>query len=115
MTNIRKKYKRVIIGVGAVAAGYDYPGSREVTTHAHALSIHPRTTLAGLFDLDLEKAERAAKTWQTRSFASLSEMFREVRPDIVSVCTPNGTHAAILREIIKYRPKLVIAEKPLTT
>jgi hypothetical protein len=110
------KYKGVIIGAGAAAAGYDFLGSQEITTPAHGLKVHPRTSLEGFFDLDSARAKEAATKWQTKAFANLATMLETVKPDIVCVCTPDETHAGVLQEIIKYhRPKLVIAEKPLTT
>ncbi|MCX6723043.1 MAG: Gfo/Idh/MocA family oxidoreductase, partial [Candidatus Staskawiczbacteria bacterium] len=42
-------------------------------------------------------------------------MFKQTQPDIVSICVPDGQHFLILKKIIKYKPKLVICEKPITT
>lgn len=115
MNSNKEKYKGVIIGAGAAAAGYDSPHSNEITTPAHALSVHPRTELVGFFDLDLEKTKAAAGKWCTRAFTDLTEMLVGVKPDIVCVCTPDATHAEVLKTVLKFKPKIVVTEKPLTT
>jgi len=43
-------------------------------------------------------------------------MLKELKPDIVSICTPTNTHFEILEHLLKietgWKPKLVICEKP---
>ena len=40
-------------------------------------------------------------------------MFKNEKIDIVSICTPDETHEKILNDILIYKPKLVICEKPI--
>lgn len=109
-----KKYQAVIIGAGRIGATFDGPQSADILTHAHAFSAHPQVELAGFYDNDIRRAQAAAQRWDSRIFNSLTEMFAAVNPDIVSVCVPDGRHYAVLLEILKFRPSLVICEKPLT-
>ena len=110
-----KKYRAVIIGAGRIAAQFDDVKSKNVLTHAHAYHLNPQVSLAGIFDIDFSKASLAAKRWETRSYEDFDKMFREIRPEIVSICTPDDQHFFVLRKILKYRPKIVICEKPITT
>lgn len=109
-----KKLTAVIIGAGRIAAGFDTPKSKVVLTHAHAYVNHNNVELAGLYDIDFDKAAQMAKQWSTKAFRNFKEM-SEVKPDIVSVCTPDDQHFATLKQVLTMKPKLVITEKPLTT
>ncbi|MBI3633249.1 MAG: Gfo/Idh/MocA family oxidoreductase [Candidatus Vogelbacteria bacterium] len=111
----KKQYKSVVIGAGRIGAFFDSPKSKDVVTHAHALTKHPRILFEGFFDMDKNKSSSAAKVWGTNSFEDMSDMMTAVRPDIVSVCVPDEYHSNILMSVVDYKPKLVICEKPLTT
>lgn len=107
------KVKAVIIGAGRIGAGFDAPKDAMVLTHAHAYTAHPETTLAGIFDIDVTRSRAAAKKWTTTSYDDLEGMMREVRPDIVSITTPDETHLSLITRIATYKPKLIFAEKPI--
>lgn len=110
-----KIYSAVIIGAGRIAAQFDGIESKKVLTHAHAYYLNPLVNLAGIYDINFSVATTAAKKWSTHAYRNLGIMFREVKPDIVSVCTPDDQHFFVLQEILKYHPKIVICEKPITT
>ncbi len=109
-----KRYTAAVIGAGRIGAFFDAPNSKEVLTHAHAYSTHPRIEFVGIADGRPSHAEAAGKRWQTPWFDDAEDMLSILRPDIVSVCVPTEAHATTLRLITKYRPKLVICEKPVT-
>lgn len=109
----KDKYKAVIIGAGKIATQFDSPKSKLVVTHAHAFKSHSRVELAGFFDTNKFKAKVAGKKWDCVAFGSLEEMFKKVSPDIVSICTPDKDHFSVLMKISKYKPRLVICEKPI--
>lgn len=89
---------------------YDSPSNpAQILTHAHAYYAHPDIELIGVVDSDFEKAKQAGKKWDCSVYDGIN--FAE-EFDIVSVCVPTENHAEILKEIIKLKPKLVIAEKP---
>lgn len=110
-----KKYTAVIIGAGRIAAGFDNPKSKAVLTHAHAFTNHPKVELVGFYDTDFTKAKAAAKQWSVKAFKSLSELQAEVQPDIISICTPDNHHFKSLQQAAEFKPRLIVAEKPLTT
>lgn len=109
----KAKYSAIIIGAGRIASGFDEPESPNILTHAHAYQDNGNTELLGFFDTDQRAAARAARKWNCRSFASMGEV-EQAKPDIVSICTPNDTHADYLRLVAGLKPKMVICEKPAT-
>lgn len=108
------KYKCAIIGAGRIGAGFDNPKSRHVLTHAHAYFSNPKTELVGFFDTDRGRARRAAKLWSSQEFESIDELFKVARPNLISICVPDKYHFSVLKEVAKYRPRLIICEKPVT-
>lgn len=110
----RVKYKAIIIGAGKIAAQFDSPKSKEILTHAHAYTKHSKINLVGFFDITETAAKKAAKKWNCQSYSDLDKMFKSIRPDIISICTPDKTHFVVLKKIAKYKPKLIICEKPIT-
>lgn len=104
-------YKVIILGAGNIAARFDSPNKKEVLTHAHAFSNNAAFQLLGFYDKDYEKAEEAAKIWGGCAYHDLESALREA--DVVSCCVPDSFHGDMLKEIARYNPRLVIAEKPL--
>ncbi len=108
------KYKVVIIGAGNIAAGYDTPDSKEVLTHAHAFVNQKQIDLVGFFDTNKKVALGAAKKWGTKALDSLDQL-KEIKPDIISICTPTRYHAENLKQALDFSPKIVICEKPIAS
>jgi predicted dehydrogenase len=113
MKNRQRRYKAIIIGAGKIAAGFDTPQSKKILTHAHALKKHPATDLVGFFDIDRLAAGQAAKKWGCQSFNSFADAIAN-KPDIAIVCVSSEHHYVVLRQLAKFKLKLVICEKPLT-
>jgi predicted dehydrogenase len=106
-----------IIGAGRIAGGYDrerLDASPGIFTHAGAYTRDGRFTLKTVFDTDEKKARSFAEEWKVSSVGSgIADLCKEYH-DIVSVCTPDQTHAAVIRELIRGRAaKTIFAEKPL--
>lgn len=114
-TKAKTQYTVAVIGAGRIAALFDNPQSKTILTHAHAVTKNPATSLVGFVDANLAAAKLAAHRWSTNAFGSITELYKNVSPDIVIVATPDNTHFQVLRELIIHKPKFVICEKPLTT
>lgn len=117
------KYKALIIGAGSIGAlkpdEFDSPESKQIYTHAHACYSHPNIDLVGIVDHDMDKAEQAANKWNTIPFDSIKifynsflELYKGASPDIVIVATNTNTHYDIIHQLIPYKPKVIICEKP---
>ncbi len=109
-------FRAVVIGCGWIGAGTARdPTTVGVQSHAEAYARHPRITLVGLADHDLGRAQAAASAFGPCSaFNDPVEMLSTLRPDIVSICTPDESHAAMLRLALSpSSTRAVIMEKPL--
>jgi UDP-N-acetyl-2-amino-2-deoxyglucuronate dehydrogenase len=76
------KIKFAIIGCGRIA-------------QRHAEHIHNAGQLVAVCDIVPEKAQALAAAYGAASFTDIDEMLKAVKDmDVVSVCSPNGLHAA---------------------
>lgn len=117
------KTKVLIIGAGSIGAlkpsEFDSPESKQIYTHAHACYSHPNVELVGIMDVDEQKAIKAATKWNTYYYSSLNEFkllntyHKEI--DIVIVAVNTQYHVSVIEELIPYKPKTIICEKPFTT
>src|SRR5688572_28809713 len=109
-------YSAALIGCGNIGSQYaDDPLIKGVYTHAGAYVACPDTELVAVCDMDVVKAKACAEKWAIPSaYTDISSMLREQRPQIVSVCTPDDTHAAVIEQILTSDGVLpILAEKPL--
>ena len=110
-----RMYKTVIIGAGSIGSNkpdkYDSADTENILTHAHACCKHPEVELVGIVDQDIDKAYKAALKWNIK-YTGIDISNIPTFPDIIIVATPTETHKQILLDIIQYKPKFVIAEKP---
>ena len=67
--------------------GYGKIGSR------HATHIHRLANLIAVSDTQANKRTEAAGQYNIPSYSSIEILLAEHKPDVVSVCTPNGLHA----------------------
>jgi len=105
----------LIIGAGKIAAGLDSPVTDAVLTHAHAYQQNTKTKLLGFFDSNPEAAISAAQKWGGDPFFDLEKTLAKHRPEIISICTPPSTRLGIIKNILKYPPKVIFLEKPLAS
>lgn len=78
----------------------------------HAEHIANQATLAAVCDVDIEKAQSLADSYQVKAYSSLEKLLQEEALDIVSICTPNGLHAE--HTILSLKAgKHVLCEKPM--
>ncbi len=108
-------YKAVIIGAGRIASTFDSPSSKNVLTHARALTAHSRVKLVGMTDTNGVHGKKEAKKWRTNFYADRETMIHATTPDIVVIATPDKTHLSILLYLMKKNIPLIICEKPVVT
>ena len=104
----------VVVGCGFIG-GSDIVQESGIQSHAAAWSVHPGTRLTGLCDPDPARLAAAAERWgPTVASADLDRVLSDCRPDIVSVATPDATHAAVLERVLGHPGvRGVLVEKPL--
>jgi predicted dehydrogenase len=104
----------LIIGAGNIAHRYDSPESPLVLTHAKAFTRHPDFSLIAICDNDPNRAKEAAILWQIPHHGANAKDFFSLHPSVISICTPDSTHAPLLWQCLEARPRLVFCEKPLS-
>ncbi len=88
----------------------------DVFTHAEAYSKSAKTELVALCDTDEQKLKAAGERWNVKSlFSNPCDMMTQAAPEIVSICTPTPSHAAIARDLMNAEktPRAILCEKPL--
>ncbi len=80
-----KKLRLAFIGTGGIAS-----------THINSLTKFADVEIVGLCDIIPDRMYRymeKTKTTKDQCFTDYKKMLKAVKPDAVSVCTPNGVHA----------------------
>jgi len=96
------KIRVAVIGCGSIAKYRHIPEYVE----------NPNVELVAFVDPIIERAEQYAKEHGGKAFADYKEMLAAVKPDAVSVCTPNYLHAEQSIEAAKVGAH-VLVEKPM--
>jgi predicted dehydrogenase len=86
-----------------------------VYTHAGAYAACPDTRLVAVCDADAARAARCAARWHVPdSFTDVGRMLDTARPELVSICTPDETHAGMLLQVLAADGvRGILMEKPL--
>jgi predicted dehydrogenase len=109
-------YRAALIGCGKIGSEFDDPPvGKGIHTHAGAYAACPATRLVALCDADPARLARCGDRWQVAArYTNPFELLTDERPEIVSLCTPDDTHAALLRAALQTPGvKAVLVEKPL--
>lgn len=110
-------YRTALIGCGNIGSLYAEDSLiKGIYTHAGAYTACLETTLAAVCDVSAARAKKCAKKWKVPAvYTSLSQLLTEQKPEIVSVCTPDHTHADVLEKVLNTPSVIaILAEKPLT-
>ncbi len=81
-----KKLRVAIIGCGGISQ-----------THLHAYKNIPEVEIVAGVDILPERLDLMEETWglpRSALFSDWKKMLKEIKPDAVDVCTPNGVHCA---------------------
>lgn len=109
----------LIIGCGNIAGRFDESGGPGVLplTHAGAYRMHPGFRLAACVDPDQERLDAFGKYWEVDQKANKIEDLDHQSGafDVISICSPTAFHTHHLEAALALTPRLVFAEKPLTT
>ncbi len=106
--------RAALLGCGAIGAGSGEPHPElGVMTHAGAYVACPDTELVAVCDADGERARACAERWGGQAYTDPLALLAEQAPEIVSVTTPDGTHAELVEAALRSGVRAVLAEKPL--
>ncbi|MFJ8062753.1 Gfo/Idh/MocA family protein [Streptomyces sp. NPDC096142] len=102
-TTADQNLSAVVIGAGS-----------QGRVHALGLLAAPAVTLTGLADVDRTAAGALAEELDIpHVHGDVRELLAEVRPDIVSVCTPPVHHLNVVRAAVAAGARAVHCEKPI--
>jgi len=104
--------KAAIIALGNIGAKLDEPSMQRVLTHAHAYTLHKKTSLIGGYDIDTIHREDFTKRWGVHAFETLEELLAQ-SPNIVSICSPTHLHKEHLQILLETPTvEYILCEKP---
>jgi predicted dehydrogenase len=108
----------LIVGCGNIAGGFDQgrPEGYLPYTHAGAYSRDGRFDLAACVEPDDKRRSEFMVAWGVPAgFRSIEEALDSGNQfDVISICSPTDYHAHDLETALRFRPKLIFCEKPLT-
>ncbi|MEK3882866.1 Gfo/Idh/MocA family oxidoreductase [Paenibacillus sp. PL2-23] len=97
-----KKVRVAVIGCGSISK----------YRHIPEYAAHPDVELVAFVDPVIERAQHFADQYGAKAFADYEAMLAEMKPDAVSVCTPNALHAPMSIAAAKAGAH-VLVEKPM--
>lgn len=110
--------KVAIIGAGRIAGGYD-EGREDgrILSHAGAYRAHGGFEITACIDPNADRRAEFMTAWDIPiGYDDIEDWLSdEPRAEIVSLCTPDETHAPLLRRLSETPVHTIWAEKPLTT
>jgi UDP-N-acetyl-2-amino-2-deoxyglucuronate dehydrogenase len=99
---MEKKTRFALVGAGVISV-----------SHAKAITSNPRAELAAVCDIEVEKAQKLADTYQIASvYKDFEEMLKRDDIDVINVCLPSGMHADYTIAAAQ-AGKHILCEKPL--
>lgn len=109
------KLRAAVIGLGQIGMGYDFSHAAPdlVLTHAKAFATHPNFELIGGTDQDVKKQNAFTEKYGAPAFTDIKSLLTQTNPEVIAVSTNTSSHYSICKEIIAYRPKAIICEKPI--
>ena len=104
-----------VVGLGKIGQGYDYhlSDNRLILTHARAYDQHDGYELVAAVDIDELQRERFTARFGCPAYANVESMMAHHQPDVVSICVPMAQHLQVMRQIIPFKPRAVLCEKPI--
>jgi predicted dehydrogenase len=108
-------WRAAVIGCGRIGCAFDDdPNRTQISTHAGAYANTPGVDLVALADLDPATLDRYGDKYGVPGrYLHHRALLQRESPDIVSVCTPSSSHAAIVRDAAESGVKVIFCEKPL--
>lgn len=111
----KKIYTAVVIGCGKVGATFEMDsGLVKPASHAAALVAGGRTKLVALTDPDAAQLKRAGDYYGVPTYIDARACLEALRPDIVVIASPPGTHEAMLSLALEFKTPAIVCEKPVS-
>lgn len=113
-----KKYRVLIVGCGNIGGRFDF-ASKTLDlpkTHAGAYLSHPGFYLSACLDSDRKKLIEFSEKFKIENqYTSFDHIQRpEEYFDVISICSPTNKHFLNIKQSIRFKPKLIFCEKPIS-
>ncbi len=111
---MNKKYRSALIGLGNVAykLGRDRISGASLC-HSASYGANDQTTLVGGYGPMEDDRVKFSQHLGVPSYENLNEMLNTLRPDIVSICSPDSAHLNNLLTCFEHDIPMVWLEKPM--
>lgn len=112
----KKIYNTIVVGLGNIGMMYDYKTSDEniILSHTKAIHNHYGFNLIAGVERSPVKRELFKKKYSKMAYASVEELFKnESNIDVAVISTPSQTHLKFVQELITYKTKNILCEKPM--
>jgi predicted dehydrogenase len=109
----QEQYRAVVVGCGR---GGENIGVHSIGyVHGNAYTKHPRTRIDGACDIDVSNMDRFCDHFSVpHKNVDAEALIREVRPDILSICTYVAARPALIDMAVRYGVKSIWCEKPFS-
>ncbi|MFA5340053.1 MAG: Gfo/Idh/MocA family oxidoreductase [Candidatus Omnitrophota bacterium] len=110
-------FKAGVIGLGNIGFKFNLDTKRKNTwSHVSAYDKCSQAELAGAVDIDKKQRDQFGRYFgSVPVFENVSQLFKNLPVDIISICTPTASHYPVLREVISHPVKAIFCEKPLAS
>ena len=107
------RYKALIIGAGRIGAGYKWDQDLSYTHSGAYKALSDRVELLGFLEPIVERGAAASRKWGLPYFTSpLESTVKELKPDIISICTQPETQSLIYEQLRGCSARVLWTEKP---
>ena len=110
-----RKFPAIVIGLGKIGQGYDYDlkDDSRILTHAAGFASHDAYDLVAGVDPDSSRRKIFQKKFGRPAYHNLESLYSDFRPEILSVTVPTSFHLEVIKQILDYRPRAILCEKPI--
>jgi hypothetical protein len=109
-------FRTLLVGLGKIGFEYSYPNlnSDTLLTHTATILAHKDFDLVCAVDPNPIARAKFQDLVHLESVDSLSKIEQGAQFDLVVVATPTHYHEKSLKEVFRFKPRLVLMEKPLS-
>lgn len=113
--SIPGRFAAAVVGLGRIGQGYDYgqSGTARVVTHATGFACHRRFKLVAAVDPDGTQRERFERKFGVPAYRDVKSLMARHQPEVFSICVPTAERLPVFEEVIDFRPRAVLCEKPI--
>ncbi len=112
---MKTKIRAAVIGLGRIGFSLGFDKKREQpASHSMALRNSKQIDVVAGCDILADKREKWSRFFPGAAvYQSVNDLMSESKPDIVVIAVEEASHISVISEILLFKPKLIILEKPV--